>query len=354
MNSVQSIADTINAFAGKFKITKEQVEVTSYEQMGENVRVFYKLNTTIGKTPEEIKKITQPIRLCNELMPDPFANETTDPEPEPDVKPDSITLDLVASAKVGETVNVAPVVLPEDAKDKTFTVEVSPEGIVEVMNGGAMLNCVAPGSVQVTVTSNASPAVKVVKVLAVEAATVAPRQLSLTGLATDLGVGATTTPIVAFDPTDTTNQDYTMETSNASVVTVTKNKVTAVGVGTANVVARSVADPSIVSTPTTITVKAPVIDPVSINLEVTSANFTGNNAEVNDSFKVSATVLPAGADQEVTYTVDPTGVVMDMGNNDYICEAEGTVTITATSVSKPSVKQTFVLNVAPDSPIDEG
>lgn len=357
MNTIETIADKINAFGDRFKLDPAQVTVTSYEQMGPNVRVFYTVDATYGKSPEEIKKMVQKQRLCNQLIADPFAegNETEPEVPEvPEVKPTSLTITAQNDVKVGDTFAIGVDMLPADAADKTFTTTVTPEGIVTLINGGTSAMAVAEGSVQITVTSNASPTVKSTKVVAVAAATVDPRQLSISQIESNLEVGQESTVEVTFDPADTTNKDFILESSNTSVATISGNKVTAVAAGTANIIARSVAKPSVVSAASAVVVTVPVIDPVSINLKVTAANFTGNEAEVNDSFKVSATVLPAGADQEVTYSVDPTGIVMDMGNGEYICEAEGTVTITATSVSKPTVKQTFVLNVAPDSPINEG
>ncbi len=261
MNTIQSIAQQINSFASKFQLAPDQVEVTSYEQMGENVRVFYRVDLTKGKSVEEIKKMARKYRLANTLISDPFANGGTggDVDPEaPTVAPTSITASIRDDIEVGQTFDIDVTVLPADASDKTFTVTASPAGIVTLINGGTAAIANNAGSVELTITSNVDAAVKVTKII-----NVAPA----------------------------------------------------------------------------------VIKPTSIAVAVQSAQFSGTDAVVNDTFTVSATMTPGNADANVTWSVSPEGIVMDAGEGEYLCEAEGTVTITATSVVDPTVSGSVTINV---------
>lgn len=265
MNTIASIAAKINQFAAQFQITKEAVEVTSYEQMGPNVRVFYLLNRTIGKTPEQIKKMTQPIRELNILMPDPFAEggetpvDPVDPVDPTDKKVTAFTVDLPASIKVGDSTAVAPVFTPADATDKTYTVTANPEGFVSVLNSGQLITGLKPGSVTLTFHANGGEVADVVKVLNVEA--ILPTGISATFAKQEVEVGETFAPTVAVTPENATDKTYKLNTSDASVIAVDGTSYTAKKAGTATLSVTSIAASGVKSTTTPVTVKAVDTDP---------------------------------------------------------------------------------------------
>lgn len=170
MNTIANIAGKINAFADQFKITPEAVDVTSYQQMGPNVRVYYKLNLTIGKTPEQIAKMAQKVRLLNELIADPFSGSPETEEPEIITKPvTDFDVSVPSQIYIGQNFTVSPTFLPADADDKTFTVTVSEEGIVSVLNGGTLITGLTEGNVVLTFSANGGDVADVIKLLSVEA-----------------------------------------------------------------------------------------------------------------------------------------------------------------------------------------
>lgn len=242
MNTIQSIAAKINAFAAQFKITKEAVEVTSYEQMGPNVRVFYKLDRTIGKTPEQIKKLAQKYRQLDLLIPDPFADGEDDGEEgggggETTTKPvTAFTVDLPSTIKVDDNVTIAPVFTPTNATDKTFTVTANPTGFVSILNGGALITGLKAGSTTLTIKANGGQIADVVKVINIEAKT--PEVIVPTGVTADIPneiiIGESFTPTVTITPADATDKTYKLNTSDASVIAVEGDKYTAKKAGTAN------------------------------------------------------------------------------------------------------------------------
>ena len=155
MNTITSIAAKINNFADQFKITAEAVEVTSYRQTGDLVRVFYKLNRTIGKTPEEIAKMTQKVRMLNELIVDPFKDPVDpEPEPEPGIPVTTAVVNLASTVAVDETITATLEFTPTDATDKSFTATANPTGYVELLNGGTLIKGVAAGQTVITYVFN--------------------------------------------------------------------------------------------------------------------------------------------------------------------------------------------------------
>lgn len=345
MNTIATIAAQINSFADKFKLAPEQVEVTSYEQMGPNVRVFYKVDDTYGKSEEDIRRMRQPIRLCNELIPDPFAEDggTGTTEPEEDIKPTSVTLNLQTTATVGDTVAINPVFLPADAVDKTFTVTAAPEGIVTLINGGTSMICNAPGSVSITITSTVSPSVKVTKVVAVSAAVILPTSLTVEGLPSDIAAGDAWTPTVVLSPVDTTNKEYTLSTTTPAIVKIVGKEVTFLKAGTGNLTATSAAKSTVKSTLSSIVVNPP--KPTDVMLNILSDDFTGDTAKVGNTFDVITSVVPAEAVQEVDVTFTPNNLVEVVAGAGYKAIAVGDVTVKVQSRQNPSLVKTSVLKI---------
>lgn len=220
MNTIATVAAKINAYANQFLILPESLEVTSYEQMGPNVRVFYKRNLTLGKTPEQVAKLRQKVIMGNALIPDPFADDVIpDPDPEPGVKPvTGFTVTLATNVVEDETTPATVNITPANADDKTYTVVANPTGIVEILNGGALIKGVKTGTTQLTYHANGGTVPDVVKTIEVTAIPVAAPTAVLAEIVSDQFTDNTATPLTSF------TIESIVEPSNASQeVTVTSD-----------------------------------------------------------------------------------------------------------------------------------
>lgn len=344
MNTIATIAAKINAFADQFRITPEAVEVTSYEQMGPKVRVFYKLNRTIGKTPEQIAKMVQKIRLLEELIPDPFAEdaEPVDPEtPEtPEVPVTTFNVAGPASIMVGANFSPQPLFEPANATDKTFTVTANPTGIVDILNGGTTIVGLKAGTTLITYKANGGDVPEVSSTLTVEAPVKLPTSLTATFAKTEVVVGETFQPTVVVSPTDATDKTYKLNTSDASVISVDGTTYTAKKAGTATLSVAATADTNVKSTTTVVTVAVPVVVPTSATLTTTATEYT-----VDETFTPTVTVLPANAtDKTYKLNTSDATVIAVVGNN-FVCKKAGTATVSATTTSGAVVSPTVSIKV---------
>lgn len=79
------------------------------------------------------------------------------------VPPSGIAVTVDNLLSVGQTVTATVAITPTDATDKSVTATATPTGILEITNGGKTIKALKDGSVSVTYTSNANPAVTVIK-----------------------------------------------------------------------------------------------------------------------------------------------------------------------------------------------
>lgn len=245
MNTIATIAAKINAFADRFKITQEAVEVTSYQQMGPNVRVYFKLNLTVGKTPEQIAKLTQKVRLLNELVIDPFGPGAGIPDPEVTSKPvTSFDVTIPDRIYVGQSFTVTPDILPLDADDKTFTVTASQQGIVSILNGGTLITGLSAGDVQLTFAANGGDVADVTKLLNVELARIVATAVSTDFTGTTANVDDQfVIDTEVFSPLD--SQEVIINVLTPQVIQKDGDTYTCIAIGECTIEIISVADASI-------------------------------------------------------------------------------------------------------------
>lgn len=332
MNTLETIVQQINKFAEPFLIKPEAVEVTSARQEGDNVRVFYKLNRTIGKTPEQIAKMTQKVRMLEELIPDPFKGEDGGTDPEPETKPvTSFTVTLPDSVVEGESVQATVGVLPADATDKTYTVTASPTGVVEILNGGALIKGVAAGQTTLTYHANGGTVPDVTKPIEVVAKPeVKPTSVVVVASKVNPKAGENITFSPTVLPADAANKALTYVSSDPTILEVTNATTgasTAKTAGTATVTATSVADPTVKSAPVTITVAhADATDLTYLTDPDVTAN--GNKMTVGQTFTVETEVVPATANQEVVISVNNASLTLDAGTKTLTAATLGTARVT--------------------------
>ena len=182
----------------------------------------------------------------------------------------------------------------------------------------------------------------------------APKSIPATGIrltktAAELDEGETLELFYKLEPSDATTQGVVWASDNTDVATVDEDGiVTAVKAGTATITVSVKGQPEIKAT-CTITVKSSTIAVTKLTLSETSAEVS-----VGKTLTLSCTIEPTDATNkelvwssfdETIATVDAQGVVTGV--------KAGTVTITVTSKSDPSVKATCTVTVVGETSIDD-
>jgi uncharacterized protein YjdB len=230
-----------------------------------------------------------------------------------------VALDTTAITLLPEdTYTLTAIVNPEGATDNYVTWSTSDEAIATVENG--VVTAVAVGTATITVTTIEGGFTATCEV------TVNPRPV--TGVTLDkteatLEVKETVALVATVAPANATNQDVTWSTSDEAVATVADGVVTAVAEGTATITVTTV-DGSFTAT-CVITVK-----PISV--KGVALNKTTLTLKAAQTETLVATVAPEDAtDKSVTWTSD-NDAVATVADGVVTAVAEGTATITVTTV----------------------
>ena len=141
----------------------------------------------------------------------------------------SVELDRSSlSLTKGDVYTLNATVKPDDATDKTVSWRSSNTAVATVDSNGKV-KAIAGGSATITATAGGVSAKCSVTV------SVPVTSVSLNKTALNLMVGDTETLTATIYPSDATNKNVTWKSSNTSVATVQSGKVSAVGVGTAQI-----------------------------------------------------------------------------------------------------------------------
>ena len=132
------------------------------------------------------------------------------------------------SLSVGSSITLTATVLPENASNKTVSWKSSNTSVATVDSNGKV-KAIAGGSATITATAGGVSAKCSVTV------SVPVTSVSLNKTSLNLMVGDTETLSATIYPSDATNKNVTWKSSNTSVATVQSGKVSAVGVGTAQI-----------------------------------------------------------------------------------------------------------------------
>lgn len=238
-NTVASIAASINSKFSKLQIAKKQVSVTSVRQEGSNVRAFFVINRAVDLSPEEVKRLNNPIARTHLVMPDPFADGETSGDVQSlstsgeFVPVTSITPSPVGEIKVGETVEVTVSVLPSNATDTGYTAVSSNPEILEVLNSGAaLLGKGTGGNAIITYTSTDGNNIVGTLQVRVVVPVVYPSAVNPTFNTTSPKVGDVIEVTDAgIAPSNTTDKSFTVVSSDPTVAVVVENKATVLKAG---------------------------------------------------------------------------------------------------------------------------
>ena len=284
------------------------------------------------KTTKRMLKSTVSLILCLVLLLGTVltscdSNETKVPCDEISLSKKRITL------TVGENTTLTAEIKPENATDKKITWSSSNEEVAFVVNG----NVVAIGegtAVIVATSSNGKTATCTVKVKTDE---IVPTDISLSQNSLVLAIGSDASLSADVLPADASNKKVTWESSNSNVVTVSNGQVTAVGAGSAIVTAST---HNGIKATCSVTVTQAVINPTSVSLNKTNITITEGT-----SATLTATVSPANAVNNVTWTSSNTAVAA-VNNGKITAKGAGSATITVTTSNGKTATCTVTVNAA--------
>lgn len=230
------------------------------------------------------------------------------------------------SLVVGGTETLTATVAPDDATNKNVTWASSDENVATVVDG--VVTAIAAGTTDITVTTEDGSYTATCKVT-VTAGAVAVTGVSLNKETTTLLVGGGVETLTAtIAPDDATNKNVIWASSDETVATVDESgKVTAVGVGTANITVTTV-DGGKTAT-CAVTVNPVVVESVSLNKTETSITVSATET-------LTATITPDNAtNKNVTWTSNDESVAtVDGGVVTGVAVGTATITVTTTDGSK--------------------
>ena len=272
-----------------------------------------------------------------------------DPKPDPtpvdptpqveDVKPTKIEISgTKEEVEIGEEFTITVTVLPDNATDKKVKYSSSDSSVATIKDG--KVTAISAGTCKITVTSNADKNIKAEFTLTVKGSSEEPPVEEVKPTAIEIGgkneveVGKMLNLTLTYTPSDAT-KGATWTSSNEGVATVNNGVVKGISEGNVTITATSTVDTNVKATFEVTVTKAQevvVIKPESITLD------GEGEVEVGYSIRLSATVLPDGADSTLIWestkpevaTVDDKGIVTGV--------SEGTTYIVAYSKVDNTIK----------------
>ena len=268
-----------------------------------------------------------------------------------DIKPTSIEISgQKEEIEIGEEFTITVKVLPDNATNKAVRYASNNSSVASVKDG--KIKGISAGTATITVT--ASGDTKVSKSFDVvvkgeeetppEPEVIPPTALEISGN-NEVEVGKMLNLKLNYTPEDAT-KGATWTSSDESIATVTNGSVKGITEGTVTITAISTVDTSISTSYTVTVIKAAevvVIKPESITLHGES------EVEIGYSIRMSATVLPDGADNSIRWESNKPEVATIDDKGNVVGVSEGTAYITAYSIVDESVKSSrFKIKVTVD------
>ena len=243
------------------------------------------------------------------------------------IEAETITLDKTSvTLNKGQSVTLKATITPENTTDQTVIWNSSNEKVAAVSNG--IVNAIGVGTANITAeTANGKKVV--CKVTVKSPAT----KISLNKTSATLEKGKTLTLKATITPTDSTD-NVTWSSTDTSIASVSKGKVTAKKAGTVTITAKTTSGQK---ASCKITVKPPVS---SVKLNKTSAT-----VQKGKSITLKATINPSNAiNKTVTWTTSNKNIATVSGGK-VTTKKAGTVTITAKTAN--GKKATCKITVKP-------
>lgn len=356
-NTVATIAAAINSKFSKLQINKNQVTVTSTRQEGDKVRAFFVINRVVGLSPQEAKRLSNPVVKTSLVMLDPFNGEepvTTPLSTNAEfVAVSSITPSPVGEIEVGQTKQVTVSVLPANATDAGFTAVSSNPDILEVLNSGAaLLGKGVGGNAIVTYTSTDGSNVVSTLQVRVVVPVVYPSAINPTFNKTNAKVGDVIEVTDAnITPANTTDKSYTVVSSDPTVAVVANNKATVLKAGAFTLTVSSNSGTNKVEKAVNFTATDPNKD-ATYATKLSYKDAFGNDGDyaaqyVNKGDTVNALVKGVGLveDQDITIRTQATGCTVTLENNKFTLAKDGTVVAPVTITNVSTTTATLLVEV---------
>ncbi|MBC1334122.1 hypothetical protein HB820_02355 [Listeria booriae] len=197
------------------------------------------------------------------------------------------------------------------------------------------------GSTLVTVKDAKGNTVRTFTINITGPATIPATGIDLTTANINTTVGKTGTIAATVQPANATNKTLSYTPADASIISVDANgNWTAKKAGTTTVQVKTTDGTNI-----TKTVNVTVTDPTVLATDITLAA-TNITADVNDTGKVDATVLPTNTtNKALTYTSNDTSIITVDANGNWVAKKGGATTITVTTTDGSNISKTITVRV---------
>ncbi|MBC1330689.1 SdrD B-like domain-containing protein [Listeria booriae] len=197
------------------------------------------------------------------------------------------------------------------------------------------------GSTLVTVKDAKGNTVRTFTINITGPATIPATGIDLTTANINTTVGQTGTIAATVQPANATNKTLSYTPADTSIISVDANgNWTAKKAGTTTVQVKTTDGTNI-----TKTVNVTVTDPIVLATDITLAA-TNITADVNDTGKVDATVLPTNTtNKTLTYTSNDTSIITVDANGNWVAKKGGATTITVTTTDGSNISKTITVRV---------
>lgn len=237
-----------------------------------------------------------------------------------------------ATINKGKTLTLKATVTPADAENKAVTWSSSNTKVATV-NSSGKITAKGVGTATITAkTKNGKTATCKITVI------IPATKVTLSKTSVTLGKGETLTVKATVTPTNATNKKVTWSTSNKKVATVANGKITAKGVGTATITAKT-------SNGKTAKIKVTVKNaPSKVTLNKTSLTLG-----VKESFTLTKTLPKNTASNKITYTSSKPSVATVSEKGVITAKKAGTAKITVKTFNGKKYTCTVTVKKAPTS-----
>ena len=236
-----------------------------------------------------------------------------------------------ATINKGKTLTLKATVTPADAENKAVTWSSSNTKVATVVNGKITAKGVGTATITAKTKNGKTATCKITVIIPAT-------KVTLSKTSVTLGKGETLTVKATVTPTNATNKKVTWSTSNKKVATVANGKITAKGVGTATITAKT-------SNGKTAKIKVTVKNaPSKVTLNKTSLTLG-----VKESFTLTKTLPKNTASNKITYTSSKPSVATVSEKGVITAKKAGTAKITVKTFNGKKYTCTVTVKKAPTS-----
>ena len=241
-----------------------------------------------------------------------------------DVAVSEIKMTLAKSTlKINETTSAVVSFTPSDATNKKYTLA-SEDSSVASIGTDNEIKALKAGKTNIVATSEDGK--KVAKaLLTVVEEVVEVSSIEITLAVSTLAIGETTTVNAIILPNNATDKTYTLTSGDSTIATVEGNVVTAVGLGTCEIIATSNSNNKVGKTNVTVTNKDILVESVELSALKTTIS-------ISETLQINTKINPENAtNKKVIFSVDDSTIATISETGLLTPLKKGKVTVSATS-----------------------